>query len=335
MARKWGISELFLWQAGRTSQFPTELESLNFIFMISLVKLFKDAPWHSRGESLCYLAWLNMLTVKGLGKYFPFFPLVNWKALWNYLVSLNFSVLTAGSILCRGHMVIEKSQSQKQAEMSENNDLNKYSVLVWMTRQVDMTAGSQLPEVRPLRPSSSLSSFQILHAVFYWWYLLNTLNLSAVSISTTNTWPSVFSRVDRHNTHSHHSQSRGSFLSHYCASHCPSLPLPHRAEAIFYNEVFLWHQSSYASIKLCHSSELNLSASFPLQINPNSLQRLSSPPIIYLLSMFNYNSTSLQLPSSILLQHTALYPAPSTWHFCLFLECASLPSWFLSNTQSD
>ena len=43
-------------------------------------------------------------------------------------------------------MVIEKSQSQKQAEMSENNDLNKYSVLVWMTRQVEKTAGSQLPE---------------------------------------------------------------------------------------------------------------------------------------------------------------------------------------------
>ena len=47
-------------------------------------------------------------------------------------------MLTAGSIY-KSHMVIEKPHSQKQAEMSENNDLNKYSVLVWMTRQVEMT----------------------------------------------------------------------------------------------------------------------------------------------------------------------------------------------------
>lgn len=79
-------------------------------------------------------------------KHFPLFPLSELKGtLKLYLVSLNFSVLTAGSIY-RSHMVIEKSESQKQAEMSENNDLNKYSVLVWMTKQVEMTAGSQLPE---------------------------------------------------------------------------------------------------------------------------------------------------------------------------------------------
>lgn len=78
-------------------------------------------------------------------KHFPLFPLSELKGtLKLYLVSLNFSVLTAGSIY--SHMVIEKSQSQKQAEMSENNNLNKYSVLVWMTRQVEKTAGSQLPE---------------------------------------------------------------------------------------------------------------------------------------------------------------------------------------------
>lgn len=62
-------------------------------------------------------------------------------------MSLNFSVLTAGSIY-KSHMVIEKPRSQKQAEMSENNDLNKYSVLVWMTRQVEMTADLSYQKTR-------------------------------------------------------------------------------------------------------------------------------------------------------------------------------------------
>lgn len=98
------------------------------------------------GAKLALLGSAKSADSEGVRKPFPLFPLSERKGtLKLYLVSLNFSVLTAGSIY-RSHMVIEKSQSQKQAEMSENNDLNKYSVLAWMTRQVEKTAGSQLPE---------------------------------------------------------------------------------------------------------------------------------------------------------------------------------------------
>lgn len=154
----------------------------------------------------------------------------------------------------------------------------------------------------------------------HWWYLLNSSwNLSAVSISPPRTPDLQFlSRVDRH-THSPF-PIQGSFLSLLCP-HCPSLPLPHRAADLFYNEVF-----SMTSIKLCINQAMSLfwikSLSLPLPV-PNKIQTpykdFQVPQLSTSLSMFNYNSTSLQLS-----HHP--YWAPNILPFILLLQLGTLLS---------
>lgn len=77
------------------------------------------------GESSCFLAQPNMLTVKGLGRHVPsFFSLSGLKGtLKIYLVSLNISGLTAVAFT-EATWWYRSLTLKSKLVMSENNDLN-------------------------------------------------------------------------------------------------------------------------------------------------------------------------------------------------------------------